>query len=63
MKNFKAFRRFIQKNRDKIIVKGTAPTWPYNYGTRLAYLVTINSITKYYYFNNSGILLQIKDIK
>jgi hypothetical protein len=60
MTKFQAFRKFIQKNRHQLTVKGTPPVWPYNYGTRLAYIVTMGEVTQYFYFNDDGILLQRK---
>jgi hypothetical protein len=62
MNNFKNFRKFICKNRANITVKGTPAQWPYNYGTNIAYLVTFQGLTKYFYFNSDGIILATKTI-
>jgi len=60
--NFKGFRKFCKEQRKNITVKGTAAQWPYNHGTRLAYVVTMNNITKYFYFNSDGLLIDQKDL-
>ena len=58
--NFKGFRKFVIKNRKDIVVKGTYPEWPYNYGTRTAYIVTLKKVTQYFYFREDGQLIDRK---
>jgi len=60
--NFQQFRQSIVKNRAKLVIEGVKPKWPYNYGTRPAYVVTMNSTSIYFYFNDDGILLDKKKI-
>jgi len=59
---FKSFREFIKKNRNKLTVKGTSAYWPYNYNNNIGYLVTMDNVTQYFYFNSEGKLLQRKTI-
>lgn len=60
--DFTGFRQFCKEQRDNITVKGIYPKWPYNYGTRLAYVVTMNNVTKYFYFREDGKLIDKKDL-
>ena len=57
MTSFESFRLFVKKHRDNITVKGTPSQWPYNYGTSIAYNVTFQNVTQYFYFNSEGALL------
>jgi len=57
MKNFSNFRLFIKKNRNNIVIKGVKAKWPYNYGGKIGYEVTLKDKTIYFFFNCDGIML------
>jgi hypothetical protein len=63
MTSFENFRRFVRKNRANITVKGTPAKWPYDYNNNTAYIVTLDNITQYFYFNSDGNLLARNIIK
>lgn len=55
MTSFDNFKKFIEKHNPT--VKKVPASWPYDYNDNQAYEVTLDKLTQYFYFNDSGELL------